>query len=203
MNLMDTNVSYARLNSALRQRNVLAVGALILSLAIVLLSYVVATKEERIILTPTLLADTELSSHVPSPEYMEQVTRDIANLFLNRHPHNLSYFRDNILRLADPTAHGQIEAALMATERRLLATRTSTVFYPTEIYVDPDQLYSEIRGELHTYLGPKRVSEERKVFAADWSYRAMRLHLQDFYPINAEDAEANTTALVKTQETEQ
>lgn len=200
---MDTQVSYARLNTALRQRNVLAIGALILSLAIVLLAYALATKEERIILTPTLLADTELSTAVPSPEYLEQVTRDISNLFLNRHPHNLSYFRDNILRLADPTAHGQIEAALMATERRLLATRTSTVFYPTEIFVDPKRLYSEIRGELHTYLGPERVSEERKVYAADWSYRAMRLHLQDFYPINREDAEANTAALSRTEESDQ
>lgn len=200
---MDTQVSYARLNTALRQRNVLAVGALILSLGIVLLAYALATKEERIILTPTLLSDTQLSTTTPSPEYLEQVTRDIANLFLNRHPHNLSYFRDNILRLADPTAHGQIEAALMATERRLLATKTSTVFYPTEIYVDPERLYSEIRGELHTYLGPERVTDERKIYAADWSYRTMRLHLQDFYPIESDDAEATTTALTKPMETEQ
>ncbi|MEL7322569.1 MAG: type IV conjugative transfer system protein TraE [Pseudomonadota bacterium] len=200
---MDSNVSYARLNTALRQRNMLAFSALVLSLAIVLLAYALATKEERIILTPTLLADTELTTRVPSPEYLEQVTRDISNLFLNRHPHNLSYFRENILRLSDPTAHGQIEAALMATERRLLATRTSTVFYPTEIFVDPERLYSEIKGELHTYLGPERVSEDRKIYAADWSYRSMRLHLQDFYPIEADDAVATTTALTRTTETEQ
>ena len=200
---MDSHISYARLNTALRQRNMLAFGALILSLAIVLLAYALATKEERIILTPTLLGDTKMSSSAPSPEYLEQVTRDISNLFLNRHPHNLTYFRDNILRLSDPAAHGQIEAALMATERRLLATRTSTVFYPTEIFVDPNALYSEIRGELHTYLGPERVSDERKIFAATWTYRAMRLHLQDFYPIPVDDSQANTAALTRKAETQE
>ena len=185
---MDTSVSYARLRTALRQRNMLAVGGMILALGVALQAYVLATRDTQIILTPTLTAEASVSSKAPSAEYLEQVTRDVANLFLNRHPHNLSYFRENILRLAHPAAHGEIEAALIATERRLLATKSATVFYPTEIFVDPDKLYSEIRGELHTYLGPERVSKDPKVFAADWRYGAMRLQLEDFYPIEIDEA---------------
>lgn len=196
---MDSTVSYARLKTALRQRNMLAVGGLILALGVTMQSYVLATRDTQIILTPTLLSDAAISSKAPSSEYMEQVTRDVANLFLNRHPHNLSYFRDNILRLAHPSAHGEIEAALMATERRLLATKSATVFYPSEIFVDPANLYSEIRGELQTYLGPERVSKEPKVFAVEWRYTSMRLQLEDFYAIDDEDAVAITAPLTTTQ----
>ena len=196
---MESQVSYARLRTALRQRNVLAVFGLVLALIILLQTYLIATRETRIILTPTLLADTALTSNAPSPEYLEQVTRDMAGLFLNRHPHNLSYFRDNILRLAHPSTHGEIESALMETERRLIATKTSTVFYPSEIFVDPSGLYSEIRGELHTYLGPNRVDTKKTIYAADWRFQSMRLWLEDFYPITPEDAKAPTAPLQKSK----
>ncbi len=197
---MEAQISYARLKTTLRQRNMLALFALILALAVLLLSYLATTRETRVILMPTLLAETTLSSTAPSPEYLEQVTRDITGLFLNRHPHNLSYFRDNILRLAHPSTHGEIEAALMQTERRLIATKTSTVFYPSEIYVDPAGLYSEIRGELHTYLGPDRVSKEEVVYAAKWRFEAMRLWLDDFYPIDPDDAVAPTAPITQSDE---
>ena len=198
---MDTNVSYTRLKTALRQRNVLAVFTLLLGVTGLLQTYLIATRDRHVILTPTLLADTALSTRAPSPEYLEQVTRDVAGLFLNRHPHNLSYFRENILRLAHPSTHGEIESALMETERRLIATKTATVFYPAEIYVDPLTLYSEIRGELHTYLGPERVSSEPALYAADWRFEAMRLWLEDFYPITADEARAPKAPLIKAETT--
>ncbi|MEM1410149.1 MAG: type IV conjugative transfer system protein TraE [Pseudomonadota bacterium] len=194
---MDTQVSYTRLKATIRQRNVLAVAGLVLALTALLQTWLIATSETRIILTPTLLADTAISSTAPSPDYLEQTTRDMAGLFLNRHPHNLSYFRHNILRLAHPSTHGAIESALMETERRIVATKTSTVFYPAEIFVDPEKLYSEIRGELHTYLGPDRIDTEQSVYAAKWRFQAMRLWLVDFYPIDASDAEAASVALTQ------
>lgn len=192
---MDTTHAYSRLRAALRQRNVLAVAALALTLTTALSSYALASRTERIVLVPTLHSDTALSSQTPSPDYLEAVTRDVANLFLNRHPNNLSYFRDNILRLAHPSSHGEIEAALMSTERRLIATKSSTVFFPTEIYVDLEGLYSEIKGELQTYLGPERTATERKVFAADWRFQSMRLWLEDFYPIDSADSRSITTPI--------
>ena len=195
---MDTQVSYTRLKATIRQRNVLAVAGLVLALTALLQTWLITTQETRIILTPTLLAETAISSSAPSPDYLEQTTRDMAGLFLNRHPHNLSYFRDNILRLAHPSTHGEIESALMETERRLIATKTSTVFYPAEIFVDPEKLYSEIRGELHTYLGPSRVDTKKAVYAADWRFEAMRLWLEDFYPIDPADAKGAAVALTQT-----
>ncbi|WP_031555797.1 type IV conjugative transfer system protein TraE [Parvularcula oceani] len=194
---MQTSVSYTRLRSAIRQRNVLATAASVLTLTVLMQAFMIHSRETRVILTPTLHAETALSSGAPGADYLEQVTRDVAGLFLNRHPHNLGYFRENILRLAHPSTHGSIEAALLETERRLIATKTSTVFYPAEIFVDPESLYSEIRGEVHTYLGPDRVETERAVYAADWRFDAMRLWLEDFYPITPEEAQAIDAPLSK------
>lgn len=181
----------------MRQRNILAVAGLLLLLVTLLQTWLIAGRETRVILTPTLRADAALTSGAPGADYLEQVTRDIAGLFLNRHPHNLSYFRDNILRLAHPSTHGEIESALLETERRLIATKTSTVFFPSEIFVDPVSLYSEIRGELHTYLGPTRVDVKRSIYAAEWRFDAMRLWLTDFYQIAPDDAKASNEPLTQ------
>jgi len=196
---MNQTHAYARMNAALRQRNLLAVAAFTLTVSTALATWALTTKTERIVLVPTLESTLTIDATTPSPDYLEAATRDVANLFLNRHPHNLSYFRENILRLAHPSAHGEIEAALISTERRLIATKSSTVFFPTEIYVDPEGLYSEIRGELQTYLGPDQVSAERKVFAADWRFQSMRLWLEDFYPIETADALAPETPMQKAE----
>lgn len=185
---MDTNVTYAKLRTTSRQRNFLAVIAIAMALSVLVLVNMISTREQTVVLVPSLQAETSLSSAQPSPDYLEQVMRDTAGLFLNRHPNNVAYFRENILRMAHPSAHGELEAALIAQEKRLVSTQTSTVFFPTEIYVDPATLYTEIKGTLHTYLGPERVSEERQMYAADWKYQSMRLWLQDFYPVDQEEA---------------
>ena len=188
---MDSKNTYLRLRSTARQRNVLIAVNLILVIGITLQSGVLLNKNTRVILTPTLSSDTEITYRTPSSQYLEQVTRDVSTLFLNRHPQNLDYFRKNILRMTHPSAHGDIEVALLDTQRKYIATKTSTVFYPSEIYVDPNKLYSEIKGELHTFLGSELISNEKSAYGADWHYSAMRLQLLSFYQIDENEAQAN------------
>lgn len=188
---MDSKNTYLRLRSTARQRNVLIAVNLILVIGITLQSGALLNKNTRVILTPTLSSDTEITYRTPSSQYLEQVTRDVSTLFLNRHPQNLDYFRKNILRMTHPSAHGDIEVALLDTQRKYIATKTSTVFYPSEIYVDPNKLYSEIKGELHTFLGSELISNEKSAYGADWHYSAMRLQLLSFYQIDENEAQAN------------
>ena len=187
---MDTKNTYARLSSTTRQRNVLIAVNLVLVIGITLQSGALLNRDTHVILTPTLSSETEIKYRTPSSHYLEQVTRDVATLFLNRHPQNLDYFRKNILRMTHPSAHGDIEVALLDTQRQYIATKTSTVFYPSEIYVDPYKLYSEIQGELHTFLGSDLISNEKATYGADWHYNAMRLQLMSFYQIEEEEAQS-------------
>lgn len=196
---MDTQISSSRFSALMRQRNVLAVAVLGLILLALMQVFLIMQKSEHIILKPIAATDLSLSSDTPSPEYLEAVTRDVSTLFLNRHPNNIEYFRNSILRLAHPSTHGELEAALVATERRMNASKSATVFYPNEIYVDPQETYTEIRGTLETYLGPKRVKQEKVIFAADWRYESMRLWLLDFYPIEHTDAEASSVPIQKAE----
>lgn len=168
----------------------------ILALTVLILAHLLSTSQERIVLVPTLKTETSLSSGMPSPAYLEMVTRDTASLFLNRHPNNLKYFRDNILRMAHPSSHGELESALLATEKRLIATQTSTTFFPSEIITDPQTNYTEIHGRLHTYLGNERIKDERMIFGADWTYDSMRLWLKDFYPIDPADSKSQHAELI-------
>ncbi len=187
---MDVKNTYARLRSIARQRNVLIAVNLILVIGITLQSGVLLSRDTHVILTPTLSSDTEIQYQTPSAHYLEQVTRDVASLFLNRHPQSLDYFRKNILRMTHPSAHGDIEVALLDTQRKYIATKTSTVFYPSEIYVDPKKLYSEIKGELHTFLGSDLISNEEATYGANWHYNALRLQLMSFYQLDEKETQS-------------
>lgn len=188
---MDTSTAFSRLRSIARQRNVLVAVNLILVIGIVLQSGVLLSRDTHVILTPTLSSDTEVQFRTPSTHYLEQVTRDVANLFLNRHPDSIEYFRKNILRMTHPSAHGDIEIALLNTQRQFISTKTSTVFYPTEIFVDTNKLYSEIKGELHTFLGSELISNEETTYGAYWHYGAMRIQLISFYELNEDETQTD------------
>ena len=46
--------------------------------------------------------------------------------------------------------------------------------------IDPGNLTSEVSGDLHTILGGKEVSNERRTFRYHWEYEGLSLRLVGF-----------------------
>src|SRR3546814_19198820 len=56
---------------------------------------------------------SDWSSDVCSSDLLELVTRDTALMLLNRSPQGLDYWMGEILKLADPAAHGRLKGELV------------------------------------------------------------------------------------------
>tara|TARA_R110000744_G_scaffold91550_3_gene177585 strand:- start:14552 stop:15136 length:585 start_codon:yes stop_codon:yes gene_type:complete len=161
-----------------------------LALSNVIMASLVMRQRTEAVLIPTMTSDMALMSGAPSGQYMEMLTRDIASLFLNRHPNNTEYFQENVLRVVHSSVYAEMEQQLRAMREERIHTRTSTVFHPIELFVDPSEGYSEITGVLQTRVGDQQVSEETRTYAARWHIEGLTVRLLDFSEIDREDSRA-------------
>ncbi len=177
---MERSLSIREAQAISRQRNML----LLFCLGLLLLNswtwLELRDREEKIILVPTLDSRVTLSNRGVSAEYLEQVTRDVTALMLNRTPHSMPWFQDQLLRIVHPASYGDIKSQFVKMADEARKTDISTVFFPVEMTTDPHSLTSEVIGELHVYVGKTRVSKDRRHYRMQWHHAGVRLSLLSF-----------------------
>lgn len=187
---MDTTLSHQKAQSYLRQRNMLAMVCCSL-IALVLWSFIALSgKKENYILVPSVSGPLRIDSTGVSREYLEVVTRDAANLILNRSPAGLDYWMTEILNLVHPSAYGRMKAEMLKLVTDLKGSSVSQSFSPTKYLVDPKALTSTIEGELRTYVGTQEVSRARHIWRIRWDYTGLRLSMLSFDQIMKDDPAA-------------
>lgn len=177
---MLADISHAATQSVLRQRNgLLGLCALLIFLSVGLAAALLS-KEERVILVPTMPARAALSTSKVSADYLEFVTRDVAYLTLNRSPSGLDYWLEETLALVHPSAHGRIKSDLMKLVAEQRGSDVSQTFRMTSLRVDPKNLTSEVSGELATIVGRQVVAKGMRTYRLTWRYGGLRLWLVAF-----------------------
>lgn len=176
------DLSYAHTNSqrVLRQRNVLAVTAAVLGGLTLLLFTVSLSRDREVVLQPVLRSPLTVSSAGVSREYLEMITRDTVVLTLDRSPQNLEYWMNAVLDITSPRSQGKIKADLLKIVNEQRGSSISQFFTIEKMEIDPKNLRSQVSGELHTIVGNKVVSSERRTFRYDWEYSGLSLKLVGF-----------------------
>lgn len=188
---MDFNHSIAQSQRVVKQRNALAVTALILAGLVVLLFLVGATRDREIVLQPVSRSPLTISTSGVSADYLEMVTRDTALMTLNRSPENLEYWMNSVLEIASPSSHGALKRDLLKIVDEQRGSSVSQFFTISGMKVDPARLTSEVNGKLHTVVGSKEVTAEPKRFRYLWEYQGLSLRLKGFGMVQpAADEEA-------------
>lgn len=177
---MLADISHATSQSVLRQRNGLLGLCALLILLSAGLAVALLSKEERVILVPTVSARAALSTSRVSADYLELVTRDVAYLTLNRSPSGLDYWLEEILALVHPSAHGRVKSELMKLVAEQRGSDVSQSFRMASLRVDPKNLTSEVSGELATIVGRQVVARGMRTYRLTWSYAGLRLWLVAF-----------------------
>lgn len=187
---MDVAVAHQKTQSLLRQRNILAVAALGLLVTTLWQFVALSSKDERYILVPSVSSPVAISSSAVSREYLELVTRDVANLILNRSPSGLDYWSEEILRVVHPSAYGRMKSELLKLVTDLRGSSVSQAFSPLSYEVNPAALTSTVVGELRTYVGQQEVSRAKHSWVIRWDYTGLKLSMLSFDqvvdPISAE-----------------
>tara|TARA_R110000787_G_scaffold227800_2_gene335434 strand:+ start:4279 stop:4845 length:567 start_codon:yes stop_codon:yes gene_type:complete len=177
---MRAQFAHEQAQSYLRQRNRLAVLASVTGLAAIILSGFAMTKAREIVLVPITAQQMSVSSAGVSTAYLELVTRDTALMLLNRSPQSLDYWMDEILKVADPAAHGRLKTELVKIVEEQRGSDVSQSFIIRELTVDPASLISTATGTLKTFVGAQVIASEDRSFEFRWSLRGLSLALTGF-----------------------
>ena len=177
---MDHSFAYDAAQRTLKQRNALAIVVLALGGSFLVTLFAAGTRDREIVLQPILPNTMMLSSAGISPEYLEAVTRDTAQLALNRSPETLQYWMNSLVELAAPEAQGKLKTDLMGVVEEQQGSQVTQFVTINWIRVNPDDLTSQVGGVLHTIVGSRDVRREHKVFQFKWKYTGVSLRLVSF-----------------------
>ncbi|NJM50217.1 MAG: conjugal transfer protein TraE [Sphingomonadales bacterium] len=177
---MDTRQAFADNTKYLAQRNMIAgISGFSLFLNLILGVYVMF-RDETVVLQPVIQQPLKITgSHITS-DYLELVTRDTAIAVLNRTPASIDYWMNNVLRITDPAAYGQVKTQLLRVKNQLGDTDITQHFEPLTISTYPDDLRSEVTGIVYVYVGSAQVSETPVRYEFNWTYRGLSLKLSGF-----------------------
>lgn len=177
---MEISFAHEASQRTLKQRNLLALICVVLGILVVVMFTAASTRDREVVLQPILPSQMTLSSAALTPEYLEAVTRDTAQLALNRSPETLQYWLDSIVAISAPEARGALKAKLLrivADQEGSQVTQFVTINW---IRTDPENLTSQVGGVLHTIVGSKDVRREHKIFEFHWTYTGVSLRLKGF-----------------------
>ena len=177
---MEAQIAHQSAQRLLRQRNwlaLLAAGLAVTSLAAIAAG---SMQSREIVLVPVTGQSLTLSSAGVSHEYLELVTRDTALMLLNRSPEGLDYWMEQILKLADPSAHGRLKSELVKIVSEQRGSDIAQAFVIRSLVIDPKELKSEVTGTLKTFVGAQVIASEERKFLFSWTYTGLRLALTGF-----------------------
>lgn len=177
---MELAYSHTRSQLLLRQRNLLAAAALGLAAACVVLIAVGVSRDREIVLQPVLRSPITISSTGVTREYLELVTRDVVVLTLDRSPSNLEYWMKSVLDIVSPRAQGRIKGELLKIVDEQRGSSIAQFFTIETMQLDTKALTSRVTGELHTIVGNRVISSDRRTFQYRWEYSGVSLRLIEF-----------------------
>ena len=177
---MDLSYSHASSQRVLRQRNLLIVVAAALAAAAALLAMLGLSRSREVVLQPVLRSPVTISSSGVSRDYLEMVTRDVAVLTLDRSPQNLDYWMNSVLAITSLRSQGKVKADLLKILNEQRGSSIAQFFTIQSMNIDPAHLTSEVMGDLHTLVGERVVSSERRTFRYHWEYEGLSLRLVGF-----------------------
>lgn len=187
---MELSLAHEASQRTLKQRNLLALICIVLGILVVVMFTAAATRDREIVLQPILPSQMALSSSAVTSEYLEAVTRDTAQLALNRSPETLQYWLDGLVAIAAPENRGALKADLMRIVEEQQGSQVTQFVTIDWIKTDPETLTSQVGGVLHTIVGSRNVRREHKIFEFRWKYTGVSLRLKGFGVVVKEGEEA-------------
>ncbi len=188
---MRLRLNTARLQHLIHQRNIfVGLSAALLGVN-TLLAFKNFSHQERIIIVPP---DVHQSFWVEgnrvSNHYLEEMSLFFAHLLLDNSEASALFNRDVILRYAQPESYGVLKTQLLEDEQRYKKEQLSTSFKPSVVQVDNKKMTAEITGDLLSYVGSKKISQNRETYRFHFQYDHGRLQIISFQLIKTEAKES-------------
>jgi type IV conjugative transfer system protein TraE len=151
---MDQNQLKSHLAKLVGQRNVFLFFSAILSFAVILLTILLFSKKERIVIEPTNGAPSYwIEEGRASSGYVEKMGLFLSDLILNRSPADVETRNQIILRHVHPSAYHEMRKLLLQEQETILKGDQSYFFQTGKNYVDMEKNAFVIEGEFFIMVG--------------------------------------------------
>jgi conjugal transfer pilus assembly protein TraE len=190
---MDIRLDQYRRQDLKTQRTALLGLSATLLLIVVLQAYFLCFRHERtIILPPELKQSFWVEGNTFSPLYLEEQALYMAHLLLDVSESNILMQGEVLLRYVVPENHEAFKTKILNDEQRLKRESLSLLFAPHTCEVNVDTLTVDITGDLHGYVGGKRVNTQRETYRLAFESKKGRLFIKQCDVIETDHKEEDT-----------
>lgn len=184
---MDRRIFITKMQDVIQKRNLFLLLTLVLLMVVILQSVIVLKTmgNQRILLIPMPLKQTGwVDKTRVSDNYLTEMTRYYATLFLDRTPDDDTRQMAEILHYTAAQNYGELKAELVMQNDRLKKNHLSTWFSPVSVNVDTDALVADITGDLHIMVGKTEVTTKRTTYRAYYAYHNGALLIRQFNEVD-------------------
>jgi type IV conjugative transfer system protein TraE len=180
---MDQTVLKKNLNKISGQRNGFLFFSIILSIVVLILSLLLFTKKERIVIVPTSGTSFWIEEGKASSGYIEKMGLFLSDLLLNRSPVDVEKRNGIILQYVHPASYHEIRKHLLQEQESLLKGDQSYYFHAEKNYADAEQNAFTLVGDFVVVTGKEGRSSSvsqtgRKKFTLKFACESGKLLLK-------------------------
>lgn len=184
------NVSYT-IDLLKKQRDILAVGMVILLLISLMLSAVVFSSNDKQVIIPSLNPERSMiydSNHI-SKSYYTELALDITHLLLDISPDTLSNQYKRLQMHFLPQARKELIATLRKIKKDVTNKKLSTIFDPDieNIKIIKSKKQVIVPGTLKTLTYNTITSKDKKLYQVTFKYYRNRIYVSDISEIEPEE----------------
>jgi len=152
------------------QRNIFLAITFILLLLTLILSLLLFSKSEKVIIVPsTVEKEFWVEGSLVSPTYLEQIGCFVGDLLLTRSPASAEMQLAILMRHTDPSFASTLRTKLSAEAAKLTKDNASYVFFRTKVVVDPYKSIVTLEGDRTLFLRDKILSTSRESYLLGFS----------------------------------
>lgn len=189
--MMDARFDLQRRQDLHQQRQfLLGLSAALLILTLVQGFLLVFRSEKTIILPPETKQSFWVEGNTFSPIYLEEQALYMVHLLFDVSESNILLQGEILLRYVLPQEHGAFRLKILEDEKRLKRESLSLVLAPQECEVHVDDLTVDVTGDLHGYVGNKRVTTQRETYRIAFGAKKGRLFLKSCEVLQTNEKEA-------------
>ena len=162
------------LNKIRVQRNGFFALTVILSIAILLLSFVLFRLDTKIVLVPSLSPEKSIvyNSSSLSDEYYFALASDVVGLFLNISPETIDFSYDRLIKMVLPSSRQNMLIELRKIKHMVSTKKLATMFVlnPEKTQIIRSKQQVLISGILRTLTSTTITHEEEKTYLVKFSF---------------------------------
>jgi conjugal transfer pilus assembly protein TraE len=183
---MDFSLQQKRLTYLHVQRNILAAIVAVGLIVLLLQTWLLFFKKERVIISPPELNQSYwVEGNQFSASYLEEMAVFFSHLMLDVTESNILAQGDILLRYVSSESYGNFKAKILDDRHKLQKMQLSLHFTPKTIDV-VGKMVVEVTGVLAHHVGSSRVSQSNDTYRITFANKKGRLFLVAFELIKSD-----------------